>query len=130
MNTAPKYKPGDRVADTGYGLRFGEVARNERGRIYVRWDGHDNAERAISLRLRLETADDVARRQHESAMRTWRASQPRTEFARPLPSMRWGDNSILGVTVGNARTPVEMRQAAAELHALADWFDSKPQGYP
>lgn len=130
MTTAKKFAPGDRVASTVYGQRFGLVQRVDRGKIFVLWDGNSTAERARADALRDETAVDIAERDHRQAMRAWREARPCTEVARPLHSMRWGDDSVIGATVGLVKTPAEMRTAADELRLLADWFDARPKETP
>jgi len=97
MKTASKYERGDRVVSIASWSRrtAGTVSRAGRGvSVMVRWDGGNNDERVFLNNIRIETPDDVAKREHEAALR--------------------------------AKTPAEMRQAADDLSALADWFEARP----
>lgn len=123
-----KYNPGDRVVSTAnwHRQKSGAVARSGRGvSVMVRWDGEDQDERIYVDGLRPETAEDISKREHTAAMREWRERRPRTEVARIDLDPRWGRDDEIGATA-SARTPAEMRQAADELRALADWFEKRP----
>jgi len=130
MKTASKYERGDRVVSIASWNRrtAGTVSRAGRGvSVMVRWDGGNNDERVFLNNIRIETPDDVAKREHEAALRAWRDRRPQTTVARVDLDGRWGrgGNDEIGATAVT-RTPAEMRTAAEELRALADWFEARP----
>lgn len=125
--SALKYKPGDRVIN--------ERRRNIAGRIVkpapvyqlVRWDDKTEDERVRIEDVRPETADDIARREHDESMRVWSKDRPRVEHVALQFQSHWGYTEATDVRIiSSLKTPDEMRSAAAELIQLADWFTRKP----
>lgn len=62
--------------------------------------------------------------EHEQAVASWLATEPRTELA-------WATRALGGGVAGGARckdmpTVDDARKAAAELLVLADWLERKP----
>ena len=126
--TAPRYKPGDRVAWNDFGLRFGTVVKVARVTAEVQRDGASKPERVSVDLLRLETAADVAKRERDADLRAWEASRPQLSHAKVAKPSIWGSSLPIGAQIyGVLRTPAEMRQAADELRLLADWFEQKPK---
>lgn len=131
MSEATKYKPGDRVVGSGilFGRKHGAVVKPAKTSALVRWDGSDEDERVNLQHLAPETAGHVATREQAAKMEAWRLARPRTAIAIVEHDSRWGrGQDELGAELRKCRTPAEMRQAAAELHAIADWFERKPDG--
>lgn len=65
---------------------------------------------------------DISKHDHEIAMKAWRACRPQTVHAQLV--MLSGD---AGVQIfGPIHLPADMRAAAAELMALAAWFEKRP----
>ena len=63
---------------------------------------------------------------HELAYRMWRKQRPRGEFANAHTA--WRSDVVDGVAVdGKIDTPQKARQVAAELLALAEWWDREPE---
>ncbi len=127
MSTAPKYKPGDRVVHHFLGTRkHGSVRTATRASAMVDFDD-GTQERVSPGTLSPETAEDVARRDHEQAMRKWNERKPRTTHARAAIPMSYGNTDWIGAEIlGVLKTPDDMRHAAAELLKLADWFAERP----
>lgn len=118
-----KYKPGDRVV----ALRWprdgaGVIVKFAPVNPLVRWDGSNEDKRTRIDDIRPETAEDVARRDHEQAMRAWRERRPNVTNVIVFENvMGHRDHIALAATA-----PHEMREAAAELLKLADWFAERP----
>lgn len=78
--------------------------------------------------LRAETALDVELRDHANRMRQWKEARPKGEFA----NVSWGasyhdSDQAMGAEVPKKmKSPRDMRDAAHELHQLADWFEQQP----
>jgi len=121
-------KRGDRVISTAiwHSQKAGTVSRPGRGvSIMVRWDGGNNDERVLLVDLRIETLSDVAKREHEAALRVWRHRRPQTTVAHVDLDSRWGSNDEIGATA-SANTPSAMLQAADDFRVLAGWFAARP----
>jgi hypothetical protein len=92
----------------------------------VRWDGLNENKRTSTDDIRPETAEDVARRGHEQALRAWQARKPKTSHVSITFPAMWGSTLQDGAQTCVLRTPETLREAAAELLQLADWFAEKP----
>ena len=126
--SAPKYKPGDRVIGTVFLLRgkAGKIEKPAKTSALVLWDGRNQPERVSINSIEPETAEHVATRRRAAEMKAWRERKPSTTFARVAFS-RFGFNADeSGAELHLAKTPDEMRTAAAELLQLADWFAERP----
>ena len=123
----PKFNPGDRVVFTGRGSAgVGEVVKC--ANLTARWKPDGQVEQRTHVdNLRLETAADVAEREHADAMLSWIASRPSTKVARARYDSGCRSDTEIAATA-TARSLAEMRQAAGDLTALGDWFDAKPKG--
>lgn len=124
---ATAYKPGDRVV----ALRWprggaGVMVKPAKVNPLVRWDGQDEDKRVRLDDIRPETAEDIARRDHERAMRAWDDRRPETSRVRVATAPYQGSDPRGAEIIGSLKTPDEMRQAAAELLLLADWFAERP----
>lgn len=124
-----KLKAGDRVVTSSVVRRHGTIVRVSKVSALVHFDGDDRDDnrRVYINALRRETAADVARRDHEDAMRAWRARQPETRRARVTSPTSWSNSDPNGAVVYGVATPDEMREAARELALLADWFAGRPE---
>lgn len=121
---------GSRVRNRHWSSQFGKIRSIAKKTAVVEWDGYDKPERVHLDNLVLETAEDVAKREHEAAMRKWRDERPDTVIAIVEYNHRYGmGNDAIGASA-RPRTPAEMRQAADELRQLADWFETKPKETP
>lgn len=123
-----KFKPDDRVrwragAKWSHYDVFGTVTRvTPKGTVFVVPDAARPGERPLEFRqgsgLFMETAS-------ERAHREWNGRQPSTIYARPRRSFGHRD-TMAGVVVEALDTPEKARYAAAELLAIADWWESEP----
>jgi hypothetical protein len=72
------------------------------------------------------TAGDLAKREHARQMSAWENAQPARVVVTIDRDRSWyGTHKIMGFTV-RATTPDQIRTAADELRALADWFEKRP----
>lgn len=117
---------GSRVCSKSFGRQFGTVVSVAEKTAMVQWDWAQKQERCYLEKLTLETAADIAKREHAAAMRAWREAMPKIELAHLEHDSRWGRTDVGGTSV-IARTPEQMRQAADELRLLAYWFETKPK---
>jgi len=123
-------KRGDRIVHSNFGARkHGVIVKVAKDSAQVRFDGANKDEKLYLDSLRTETAEDVARRDHEAAMVKWRDQEPKTKLARVMMSAGYANQVEIGATMSNlAKTPAEMREAARELVLLAGWFEKRPVG--
>lgn len=127
MTVDAKLKAGDRVVQRMFGsVHHGTLVKVNKVRSIVRIDGRSVDEHAYMGDLRAETAEDVAKRDRDAAMRAWLDREPATRHARVATSSSWGSSDPVGAQVYPVRTPDEMRAAARELDLLADWFAERP----
>jgi len=128
MTRPPKYRAGDRVV----ALRWprggaGVIIKSAPVHSLVRWDGHNEAKRTGTQDIRPETAEDVEQRRSEQEMRAWQDQQPKLTNISIIKPALWGSSLPGGAQLYRVlRTPEEMREAAAELLQLADWFAERP----
>ncbi len=122
MTAAVKYKPTDRVVYRLFASRkHGTVRTVARSSAMVDFD--DGTQERVPLgTLSPETAEDIARRDHEQAMRAWRARQPLVTQVIVFENVM-GHRDHVSLSTSS---PEEMREAAAELLKLADWFAERP----
>lgn len=122
MTTAPRYKPTDRVVYRCFGSRkHGTVSKVAKATAMIDFD--DGTQERVSLgALTPETSEDISRRNHEQAMRDWRRRRPEVKQCIIFESVM-GHRDHVSLSTG---TPAEMREAAAELVKLADWFAERP----
>lgn len=128
MTSHSKYKPGDRVV----ALRWprdgaGVVVKSAPVHSLVRWDGRAEDTRARTADFRAETAEDIGRRHYEQKLQAWQYRKPRLEHVQCFVMPLRGGPLVDNVQVLSVRTPETMREAAAELLQLADWFADKPE---
>lgn len=122
-----EYSPGDRIIYSDFGEKPGRVVKCARVTAVVRLDGRAKDERVPVHRLRPETVEDVAKREHEAAMRAWNDIKPSTLIARVDYFFGYGPVSDRQTGASaSAKNPAEMRLAARELELLASWFEKKP----
>lgn len=76
--------------------------------------------------IRPETIEDVAKRASKAERDSWMALQPRPKLVAIMTRNTYGSPPSGGV-LANARSPDDMRQAAAELLELAAWFEKRPK---
>jgi hypothetical protein len=128
MTRTSKYKPGDRVVALRWPLGgAGVLVKFAPVHSLVRWDGLKEAKRTSTADIRPETEEDVARRRHEQTMRAWQARQPKTSHISISSPALWGSTLSDGAQLYSIlRTPETMRETAAELLQLADWFAERP----
>jgi hypothetical protein len=129
VTDARALQPGDRVIATVFAHRgkTGVVLRMARKSAVVRFD--DGDEYRVHLDdLRLETAEDIAYLQRKAAMIAWRADRPPLKRASVQTAPYHGSEETGAHIVGQLSTSSEMRDAADDLMALANWFDAKPRG--
>jgi hypothetical protein len=127
MTATPSPKPTDRVVYRSFGIRkHGRVRSLIKASAMVDFDDGTSGRISLGL-LRPETPEDVEQRDHEQAMRAWDKRRPEvTRVAISIPST-WGSTLPDGVQIYRVlRDPIEMREAAAELVKLADWFAERP----
>lgn len=93
----------------------------------VRWDGHSEDKRTGTQDIRPETAEDVAQRKSVQTLQAWQDQQPKlTHITISRPAL-WGSSLPDGAQLYRVlRTPEEMREVAAELVQLANWFAQRP----
>jgi hypothetical protein len=121
------YRRGERVVFASFGdVKHGTVSKCSKARAHVRFDGANADSLVYADALRSETAADIARRDHEIAMRKWRDGQPMIALARVTRTSSWSSPIENGAEVNRCGSPAEMRAAAAELQALAIWYEAKP----
>lgn len=128
MSDKPKFTVGQRVTGIAWGHngKGGSVTKTGRGAsLLVRWDGGSEDERVNDGHIRPETPDDVAEREVRRAVQQWQIDRPKVSIA-SLQSAGYS-NHLTGQVICGPRTPDEMRQAAKELEALADWFERRPK---
>lgn len=127
MSKTKKLERDSRVVFHSFGTRrHGIIVKISKVTAQVLFDGAEEPERMYIDSLRLETAEDVSKRDHERAMRAWRDDRPECSVARVDYCHSYHhSNQETGATVV-AKTPAEMRQAASELAALAAWFEQRP----
>lgn len=127
MTSVPKLKPTSRVVFRFLDIRkHGAIRTAAKATAIVEFD--DGTFERVSLgALSPETAEDVAQRDHEQAMRAWRERRPEAVHAQIVVPSTWGSTLPDGVQIYRVlRDPAEMREAAAELTKLADWFTERP----
>lgn len=118
-------KPGDRVIRTTFGRRtHGTIVKMRKVSALVRFDGACAEERVYLDALRPETAEDVARRDLETALRAWRDQRPDTVQVRVQTEFSGRETGV--ALYGLTRDPEAMRQAARELIQFAEWFEVRP----
>lgn len=127
MSAAIKLRAGDRIVGTNYFNRGmpGVVVKPCPKTVVVRYDHKSEDTREDRDSIRSETAEDIAEREREQLLADWHAARPRTSLA--IVQTAGYSSIVTGVSAyGLLRTPEEMRAAAAELHALAAWFEKRP----
>lgn len=133
MSETEEYKVGDRViCPKGPGtIEKFTAARSAAIRL-------DNGDREVCRRLRFgyyrfrrETEDDVTERNaeeaHRAAYKAWLSGQP-VNARYVHGSASWASREVNGCSIPSPvlETVDEMRSAAKELNAFADWFARKP----
>jgi hypothetical protein len=120
-------KPGTRVVYQFFGSRkHGVIVKLTKLTARIRFDDTAAVENLYLERLRAETAEDVARRDHDRAMRAWRDARPVTKIAHVERSRSFDNSEEIGASVHLVSTPEEMRTAASDLQLLAIWFAARP----
>lgn len=120
--TKVHWASGDRFTYRSFGsTKHGRIVNPSKVTASVRFDGETVDQRVDLESLRPETEDDIAKRDHHTAMQTWRGRRPKTTHTHSMhPNPEETGAEVF------AKTPDEMRAAAAELLLLADWYDAKP----
>jgi len=125
--SAARLAPGDRVIRTSWPAgEVGTVVKPSPKTVLVRFDRKDKDERVDRDSIRPETVEDVRKREHARRMKEWEDVQPKHGIVSIERDRSWyGTHKVIGFEV-HATTPAEMRAAADELRALADWFEQRP----
>lgn len=114
-----KYKPGDPVRDIRCDVIPGKFVDLQGQTATVRWEGKVVDSQIWIDDLRHETPEETSKRERIEAFRAWSRKQPDLRHS----GVRWNSGAVY---VNDISTPDEMRQAAAELLQLADWFAERP----
>jgi hypothetical protein len=122
------FKPGDRVIDMSWGKRHGTVVTCAKVTALVDYDWSGGQRSKVHVQnLRAETAADVARREYELAVRSWRAARPDLEVSRVDCGSSYASIMNEVGAYASPKTPDQMRQVSREMLVLAEWFESRPK---
>lgn len=121
-----KYEVGARVIGYRSFLKSaGTVVKTAPVNLLVKWDS-GREERVRVENVRPESREDIARREKERALAAWRNARPESQHVN-AQSTSFASSTPSGVCIHRQlKTAAEMREAAEELRAMADWFDKKP----